>query len=141
MSARRLFLDTAFALALFSSADQYHRRALKWLPVVRAANEVWITEAVLVEVGNAFSELNRARAVDFNRRAYRTPNMRVAPVTSSLLERAWELYAERPDKQWGLTDCISFTIMADQSLTEALTPDHHFEQAGFVALLRQDPTG
>ena len=41
----------------------------------------------------------------------------------------------RPDKEWSLTDCISFEVMAELGLTEALTADHHFEQAGFRALL------
>ncbi len=52
------------------------------------------------------------------------------------LERGVDLYARRPDKAWSLTDCISFVVMADRKLTEALTGDHHFEQAGFLALLK-----
>jgi hypothetical protein len=52
------------------------------------------------------------------------------------LERGWALYADRPDKYWSLTDCISFVVMKDHQITEALTGDHHFEQAGFVALLK-----
>jgi len=47
-----------------------------------------------------------------------------------------ELYAERPDKGWSLTDCISFVVMRQQGITQALTGDHHFEQAGFTALLK-----
>jgi hypothetical protein len=50
------------------------------------------------------------------------------------------LYFQRRDKEWSLTDCISFTVMSDEGLTDALTGDHHFEQAGFTALLR-DTTG
>jgi predicted nucleic acid-binding protein len=46
------------------------------------------------------------------------------------------LYRGRPDKEWSLTDCISFVVMGERSLTEALTSDHHFEQAGFTALLK-----
>jgi uncharacterized protein len=41
----------------------------------------------------------------------------------------------RRDKEWSLTDCISFVVMKERGLTEALTADHHFEQAGFKALL------
>lgn len=43
---------------------------------------------------------------------------------------------ERPDKDWSLTDCISFLVMKDFGLTDAFTADHHFEQAGFTAWLR-----
>lgn len=47
-----------------------------------------------------------------------------------------QLYTQRPDKDWSLTDCISFVVMKQHGLTEALTADRHFEQAGFKALLR-----
>lgn len=49
------------------------------------------------------------------------------------------LYRGRSDKEWSLTDCVSFNIMRERGLTSALTYDHHFEQAGFEALLRRDP--
>jgi predicted nucleic acid-binding protein len=52
------------------------------------------------------------------------------------LERGLDLYDARPDKEWSLTDCISFIVMQDHGTYEALTGDHHFEQAGFVALLK-----
>jgi predicted nucleic acid-binding protein len=50
--------------------------------------------------------------------------------------KAIELYSQRPDKEWSLTDCVSFITMQEHGLAEALTGDHHFEQAGFVALLK-----
>ena len=56
---------------------------------------------------------------------------------SDLFERGIDLFSRRPDKAWSLTDCISFVVMTDRGLTEALTGDRHFEQAGFRALLRQ----
>ena len=46
------------------------------------------------------------------------------------------LFAARKDKDWSLTDCISFVVMQEHGITDALTADHHFEQAGFVALLK-----
>jgi len=55
-----------------------------------------------------------------------------------LYQRGINLYAQRPDKEWSLTDCISFVVMSDRGITEALTGDHHFEQAGFRALLKRD---
>jgi hypothetical protein len=47
-----------------------------------------------------------------------------------------QLYAQRPDKEWSLTDCISFVVMTQEGIFDALTGDRHFEQAGFVALLK-----
>ena len=54
----------------------------------------------------------------------------------SLFEAGLRLYASRRDTEWSLTDCISFVVMKQHNLTEALTADHHFEQAGFIPLLR-----
>ena len=63
--------------------------------------------------------------------------MTVIPASSDLLRRGTQLFESRPDKPWSLTDCISFVIMKDQEIQEALTADHHFEQAGFTVLLKQ----
>lgn len=56
-------------------------------------------------------------------------------VDSALLKRGLDLYGNRPDKEWGLTDCISIVVMKDNGMTEALTTAEHFKQAGFRALL------
>ena len=96
---------------------------------------MWITEAVLIEIGNALSAINRTGAVEFIRGCYRTRNIRVVPVDTDLLKRATELYAARHDKDWGLTDCISFIVMQEQRLRDAITGDVHFRQAGFRAIM------
>ncbi len=135
MSNRRIFLDTVFIQALLNRRDQHHAQAKALLPAVREALEVWLTEAVPVEVANALSALRRTAAARFIQQCYRTDNMHVVPVDTALLRRALQLYEERPDKEWGLTDCISFIVMQDQGLTEAATADGHFAQAGFRVLL------
>lgn len=135
MSNERLLLDTVFVQALFNQRDQYHARASTLLPRVRNAAEVWVTEAVLVEIGNALSAFNRQAAVQFIEQCYRTDNLSVVSVDSSLLNRALHLYAARPDKSWGMTDCISFVVMRERGLTDAVTADRHFVQAGFQALM------
>ena len=58
------------------------------------------------------------------------------PASSELMERGFDLFSRRPDKEWSLTDCISFIVMSEEGITEALTGDHHFEQAGFTILLK-----
>ena len=137
MSSERLLLDTVFVQALLNHRDQYHAQAKAFLPRVRAAREVWITEAVLIEVGNGLSAVNRTAAVKFIEQCYRTANLRVVSVDTPLLTRALQLYRERPDKTWGLTDCISFVVMQEQGLTDAVTADEHFVQTGYRALLRE----
>ncbi len=83
------------------------------------------------------SAVNRLGAVQFIQQCYNTANLQVVTVDTSLLTRALQLYNERPDKTWGFTDCISFVVMREQGLTDAVTADMHFVQAGFRALLRE----
>ena len=66
------------------------------------------------------------------------PTVTIVPLTQHYYERTLRLYRERPDKEWGLTDCLSFVVMEDLGLTDALTTDRHCCQAGFRALLRED---
>lgn len=138
MSQERIFLDTVFVHAWLSPRDRYHSRAQAIFPRVRQAMEVWVTEAVLIEVANGLSSFNRPGAVRFVQQCYHTPNIRVVSVDTPLLQRALRLYGSCLDKEWGLTDCISFVVMTDQQLTLAATADEHFVQAGFQALMLED---
>jgi len=135
MNHARLFLDTVFIQALLNQRDQYHNQARRWLPTVKAADEVWTTEAVLVEVGNALSTFNRHAAAHFIRSCYQTQNMTVVNVDPHLMNQAILFYLSHQDKTWGFTDCISFVVMQEQGVHEAITADRHFVQAGFRALL------
>lgn len=72
---------------------------------------VWVTEAVLVEVGNALGAVNHPGAVQFIQQCYNTANLQMVTVDTPLLTHALQLYSERPDKTWGFTDCISFVVM------------------------------
>lgn len=135
MSNERLFLDTAFIQALLNPRDDYHNPAKQLFPRIRAASEIWITEAIFAEVGNALSAFNRNGAIQFIQQCYRTDNIKIVSVDTELLMQALALYQSRPDKTWGLTDCISFVVMQQQNLTDAVTGDRHFVQAGFRALM------
>lgn len=118
------FVDTGFWLALVVSRTTTGR--------------FLTTEAVLVEIGNALArERWRSRAAALLAEIYATPTIEVVPVRTELLRRALDLYAARTDKEWGLTDCISFVVMQDRGISEALAADQHFVQAGFRALLRE----
>lgn len=138
MNASRFFLDTAYVLALLNPNDIHHQQAKALLHSVRVAHEVWITEAILVEIGNALARSNRSAAVAFINSCYVTPNVKVVSVDSGLLRRAIDFYHAREDKEWELTDCISFIVMEGHGLTETLTTDEHFQQAGFRALLQEE---
>ena len=136
MNSARFFLDTAYVLALLNPRDAHHQRAKELLPQLRTAHEVWVTEAVLAEVGNALARSSRSAAVAFINSCYVTDNVKVISVDRVLFRRAVEFYYAHKDKEWGLTDCISFIVMQDHGLMEAFTTDAHFQQVGFRPLLR-----
>lgn len=132
---KTVFLDTFFIQALLNRRDNFHAKAKALLPQVQEMTEVWTTEAVLTEVGNALASINRGGAAQFIRSCYTTPNLKVISADTSLLKRAVKLYEARLDKEWGLTDCISFVVMKDRRITLVLSADVHFRQAGFSTML------
>lgn len=91
------------------------------------------SEFVLLEVANFFVDPNeRTRFYAFVSMLRNQQKSIIVPVTTTWFQRGLDLFANRLDKEWSLTDCISFEIMADHQLTHALTADHHFVQAGFT---------
>ncbi|MBI3537542.1 MAG: type II toxin-antitoxin system VapC family toxin [Chloroflexi bacterium] len=90
-----------------------------------------------MEIGNALSKLQfRHAAIQLLDSLEHDPIVEIIPMTDVIYERAFNLFQNRLDKEWGLTDCISFVVMQEHGLEEALTTDEHFSQAGFRALLR-----
>ena len=134
-----VFLDTAYVIALVSGRDQYHQQALQVEEEVAQGNiPVVTTQAVLTEVGNALAVPPYRRiAVGYLEMLEREPVVEIIPVSDALFHRGLDLYRARQDKKWGLTDCISFVVMRERGITDALTADKHFEQAGFNVLLRR----
>lgn len=130
-----VFADTFFFLATLNTADPAHPRAIE---LSRQLNVRRLTTAwVLTEVADALARHeHRARFGELIALLRRNPQVTIVPASAELFERGVQFYTSRPDKDWTLTDCISFVVMADENLTDALTGDHHFEQAGFKALLR-----
>jgi uncharacterized protein len=92
---------------------------------------------VLAEVTDAMCRgHNRTKVVSFLRMLRRREDVVLMPASRELFDRGLQLFGDRLDKEWSLTDCIGFVVMRERNLTEALTSNHHFEQAGFTALLR-----
>jgi len=131
-----VFLDTAYAIALSSTNDQFHARAVELAEQLEAlGTRLVTTRAVLLEIGNALSKPRyRQAAVQLLSALEADPKLDIEPLSESLYARDIQLYREREHKEWGLTDCMSFLVMQDRSLTEALTTDAPFQQAGFRAL-------
>jgi len=128
------FVDTYYLLALVNTRDQGHDTAVRHSQ--GRASGLITTTWVLVEFADALSASDsRNRAVRFIRGFQAEPFVEVVPPTHEQFERALNRYEQRPDKEWSLTDCLSFLLMEELGITEALTADHHFVQAGFRALM------
>lgn len=137
-----VFLDTAYAIALSSRNDLFHRQAVLLADQLGASGTHLITtRAVLLEIGNALSKQRyRSAAVRLLDALEADPNVEILLLSEQLYLRALRVFRERPDKEWGLTDCISFLVMQDRGIIEALTTDEHFQQAGFRALMQETST-
>ena len=98
------------------------------------------TEAVLWEWLNALSDAStRTISAEGYHRVHADRRIEVVPFQPELSDAAIGLYGNRADKNWSLTDCLSFVVMERHALTEALTTDRHFEQAGFKANMLDHP--
>jgi uncharacterized protein len=139
-SSSPAFLDTAYVYALLNTRDTWHAAAAAWERRLAATRRRLVTtEFVLVEVADGLAALRfRAHAVRAIETLRASPLVEAVPASAALFAAALELYRARPDKDWGLTDCASFVVMQERALTEALTTDEHFRQAGFRALLLED---
>lgn len=129
-----VFADTFYFLALLNERDTAHSKALSFDATARP---LVTTAWVLTEVGDALSAPeNRSAFLQLVETLQDSSDAHIIGPTDELFKRGLELFRQRTDKEWSLTDCISFVAMNDARVTEALTGDRHFEQAGFRALLK-----
>lgn len=133
-----VFADTAYAIALVVKQDQYHDRAQQWS--LRISGRIITTAPVLLETANALSRPAwRKAGIALIDHLQQREDVEIVEMSDGLWRRGWELYSQRSDKAWSLTDCISFIVMQDSGLTDALTSDEHFRQAGFRTVLLEEP--
>lgn len=134
---QRIFVDTAALVALGNKRDDWHEQAVlisRQLTLVGC--QFVTTEAVLLEVGNTFSQARfksvASRLIDTARRS---PRWQCFPVDSALLNDGLALFQSMSDKDWSLTDCLSIVVARQQRIDQIFTTDHHFMQAGLKILL------
>ena len=129
------FIDTVYILALLNPRDRWHAKATELSHTLRSP--LVTSDAVLTEVADALAHRSRrmwaSQAIDDLRA---DPDVRCITINQAIFAGALRLYRERPDKDWSLTDCVSFVIMRQQRLSDALTADVHFVQAGFRVLMK-----
>lgn len=128
------FADTSFYIALANPRDRRHGDALQ-------ASRLWehkviTTEYVLLELANYFrGPHDRSLFIQLLRALRDDDDTMIVPASPTLFDEGLQIYCNRSDKQWSLTDGISFAVMQARALTNALACDHHFEQAGYCLLL------
>ena len=133
------FVDTFYLLALLHPRDEAHERVANKSAAFRG--QFVTTQWVLAEVADGCSDpRDRTRVADFLEIFSGQSNVHVVEASDEWFWRGMQLFRDRPDKEWSLTDCISFLVMEEHGLHEALTTDHHFAQAGFTALLKDEAT-
>lgn len=136
----RVFLDTSGLIAMATRTDRHHVEAAGELSRLKVAGARFVThDGIRIELLDTLSA-PRARAgaaelVHHLSLWSSAGEIEIHALDCALIDRAIELFKQRPDKAWGLTDCLSFVLMTDLGILEAFTSDHHFAQAGFVRLI------
>ena len=129
------FADSFVFLAMLNRQDRKHLAAVAALNNNR--EPLVTTTWVMTELADGLcAARTRAAFVALESQLISSPRFTIVPATNALYDGGLALYRQRPDKDWSLTDCVSFVVMRDRGIAEALTGDHHFEQAGFTALLK-----
>jgi uncharacterized protein len=130
-----VFVDSFYFFAILNPSDAAHATAVEFSKHNSAS--LVTTTAVLTEVADGLARSSHRGALRRIIASFRAiESHEIVAMNDALFEKAVDLYDGRRDKQWSLTDCISFVVMTDLGLHEALTGDHHYEQAGFTAILR-----
>ena len=129
-----VFADTYYYLALVNPRDVGHAKSVAYAKL--ATGRMVVTDWVVTELADGLCAIANRPLFTRLLNIIRGGSTTVVPFDAGLMDRGLALFAVRADKDWSLTDCISFVVMQEHGILEALTADHHFEQAGFVALLK-----
>jgi predicted nucleic acid-binding protein len=132
------FLDTSGLVAVVNADDQWHVEAeAAWHQLVASHAPLMTTSLVLIELGDGLSRIqHRPLAIQIHDRLHASARVEIIHATPDHEQRAWQLFRQTSDKEWGMTDCVSIIFMRDHEVTCVLSSDHHFEQAGFSILLK-----
>lgn len=134
-----VFADTSGWASLFIKTDPCHAKALELMRLWQQQNRrVITTNYVISELVSLFTRYRttRAEALHYIKGIHSDALVEIIHVDPALDAAAWQRLENRLDKEWSLVDAVSFLVMENRRMTEALTTDHHFEQAGFTQLLK-----
>jgi uncharacterized protein len=131
---KKTLIDTCYITALVNKRDDYHEKANELVEIYESELLI-ITDAVLLEIGNSLSRSYKSEAIEIIEQFFVSEEVEIIRLDETLFDKAFQFYKSHADKTWGLVDCISFVVMNENGITDALTCDKHFVQAGFNALM------
>ncbi len=135
-----LFVDTSGFGHLVDTTQSYHSLTATIYKTARRQGRKFITtEHIIIELVALLTSplrIPRAAMIAFIEGIKKSPYVEIVHMDLALNEKAWQLLKVHQDKEWSLVDCGSFVVMKERGIIEALTSDHHFEQAGFIQLLK-----
>jgi len=135
-----LFIDTSGWGNLFDASQPYHSQATDfYLSAKVEEKKIITTNYIIIELVSLLTSplrVPRNKIIQFISGIKLSPYLKIIHTDISLDDQAWQFFQRHQDKDWSLVDCSSFVIMNRLNISEALTSDHHFEQAGFVRLLK-----
>ncbi len=131
-------VDSFAWIAAINKSDEYHEITLKTIEeFLNRSTKFITTNYIIVETINSLSKIEFRKAViEFIDKLQKSPSVRIIKITDEIYEKAWSLYKQRNDKNWGITDCTSFEVMKMFNIKKAFTNDKHFEQAGYSVVLK-----
>ncbi len=127
-------IDTSYIVTLVNARDENHEKANELVNTYDSTPLV-VTDAVLLEIGNSLARNHKKRAIEIFDEFLLAEEIEIVRLDESLFNRSLQLYRTRADQLWGLVDCVSFVVMKDRGIIDALTSDKHFVQAGFRGLM------
>lgn len=138
----KVFIDTSGWAELFLATQSYHQQAKEWFAQTRKQQIEMVTSnyvvAELVALLNSPLRVPRYQLFQYVYAVKTASYVNIIYIDAAIETAAWSLLKSRADKTWSLVDATSFIIMQQLGLQEALTTDHHFEQAGFIRVLKSN---
>ncbi len=135
-----LFVDTSGWANLIDISQPFHPLSAKIYQNARSQkHKIFTASYIVTELVALLSSplrIPRPKAIAFIQSLKTSPYIEIIHISEEIDTKGWELLINRQDKEWSLVDCSSFIVMQERRITKSLTSDHHFEQAGFIRLLK-----
>jgi uncharacterized protein len=140
MAVEAVFADTSFFFALAAKRDHTHGAAkAAYARLLKAGRRLITTDYVIDETLTLVKLRTESQvALALLDRIEQSDTVTIERVDAARFQAAKNLFRKHADHDYSFTDCTSFVLMRELKLTEALTIDAHFAEAGFKLLLPRE---